>query len=260
MQSQPYSQLDLVDQELKQVYLFAGLNTSQLEKVKKSMRHLLLAEGESLFEQGQRAKHFFLVRAGHVKLLRLSLEGSEKVFEVIAPTQTFAEAIMFMPNSVYPVTAQAIEASSLFAFENKVFLEILQESFDTCFRLMFHMSRRLHHWVNEVDNLTLQNATYRLINYVLYHIPHDHQGTYEFNLPIPKQVIASRLSIKPETFSRILNNLGQEGLITVTGRTIHIHQVESLRLYGQSTLTPIERYKIACQKLDGPLPKKPAEF
>ena len=256
MQSQPYSQLDLVDQELKRVYLFAGLNISQLEKVKKSMRHLLLAEGESLFEHGQPAERFFLVKAGHIKLLRLSLEGSEKVFEVIAPTQTFAEAIMFMPNSIYPVTAQAIEPSSLLAFENKVFLEILQESADTCFRLMFHMSRRIRHWINEVDNLTLQNATYRLINYILYHIPNNHQESYEFNLPIPKQVIASRLSIKPETFSRILNNLSQAGLITVTGRTIHIHQLESLRLYSQSALTPTECYEIACQKLDAPLSKK----
>ncbi len=254
MQSQPYSQHPLIDQELKRVYLFAGLNIQQLEKVKQSMRHLLLAEGENLFEQGQRAERFFLVREGHIKLLRLSLEGSEKVFEVIAPTQTFAEAIMFMPNSVYPVSAQAIEPSSLLAFENKIFVEILKESSDTCFRLMFHMSRRIRHWINEVDNLTLQNATYRLINYILYHIPNNHQDSYEFNLPIPKQVIASRLSIKPETFSRILNSLCQEGLLTVTGRIIHIHQVEKLRLYGQSALLPNEHYEIVCQ--DGLLPKK----
>lgn len=254
MQSQPGSQLPLVDQELKRVYLFAGLNAQQLERVKQSMRHLLLAEGESLFEQGQRAERFFLVREGHIKLLRLSLEGGEKVFEVIAPTQTFAEAIMFMPNSVYPVSAQAIEPTSLLAFENKILVEILKESSDTCFRLMFHMSRRIRHWINEVDNLTLQNATYRLISYILYHIPHNHQDSYEFNLPIPKQVIASRLSIKPETFSRILNSLGQEGLLTVTGRTIHIHQVDKLRLYSQSALVPNEHYEITCQ--DSPLPKK----
>ncbi|BAP56067.1 transcriptional regulator, Crp/Fnr family [Thioploca ingrica] len=254
MQSQSCSQLPLVDQELKRVYLFAGLNTQQLEKIKQSMRHLLLAEGESLFEQGQRAERFFLVREGHIKLLRLSLEGSEKVFEVIAPTQTFAEAIMFMPNSIYPVSAQAIEPTSLLTFENRIFVEILKESSDTCFRLMFHMSRRIRHWINEVDNLTLQNATYRLISYILYHIPNNHQDSYEFNLPIPKQVIASRLSIKPETFSRILNSLCQEGLLTVTGRTIHIHQVEKLRLYGQSALVPNEHYEITCR--DGLLSKK----
>jgi len=254
MQSQPCSQLPLVDQELKRVYLFAGLNVQQLERVKQSMRHLLLAEGESLFEQGQRAERFFLVREGHIKLLRLSLEGSEKVFEVIAPTQTFAEAIMFMPNSIYPVSAQAIEPTSLLTFENKILVEILKESSDTCFRLMFHMSRRIRHWINEVDNLTLQNATYRLISYILYHIPNNHQESYEFNLPIPKQVIASRLSIKPETFSRILNSLCQEGLLTVTGRTIHIHQVEKLRLYSQSALVPNEHYEITCR--DGFLPKK----
>ena len=45
-------------------------------------------------------------------------------------------------------------------------------------------------------------------------------------------MIASRLSIKPETFSRILRGLNKAGLITVKGRTIRIHNVEHLRLYA----------------------------
>ncbi len=204
---QSYPQTVISDQELRQVYLFAGLNEHQIKRVKQNMRTIQLEEGDILFEQEQHAQRFFLLKSGYVKLLRLSLEGTEKVFEIISPEQTFAEAIMFMPNSVYPVTAQAIDCSTLLAFENQIFLDILKESSDTCFRLMFHMSRRIRKWVNEVDNLTLQNATYRLINYLLYLIPPDQTQSYQLQLPIPKQVIASRLSIKPETFSRILHAL-----------------------------------------------------
>lgn len=232
MQNQPYSQTSILDHELSQVYLFVGLNNQQQALLKKSLRLVQLEEGEYLFKHGQHAERFFWLKEGHIKLLRLSFEGVEKVFEVVSPGQTFAEAMMFMPHSTYPVTAQAISNSSVLCFESKVLVDILKESSDTCFRLMFQMSKRLHQWLNEIDNLTLQNATYRLVNYLLYQLPDGHNNAYEFDFHIPKHVIASRLSIKPETFSRILRGLNKDGLITVKGRTICIHNVDKLRLHS----------------------------
>ncbi len=220
------------DQELRKLYLFTGLNDQQLALVKQNMRYIKLEEGEYLFKHGQPTERFFMLKGGYIKLFRISLGGAEKVFEVISPGQSFAEAMMFMPDSVYPVTAQAISNSVLLSFDNKTFVNILKESSDTCFRLMFHMSKRLRMWLNEIDNLTLQNATYRLVNYLLYQVPDEHKKVYEFSFPVPKHVIASRLSIKPETFSRILRSLNLEGFIAVKGRSIRIHNVERLRLHS----------------------------
>ncbi|MBE9563435.1 MAG: cyclic nucleotide-binding domain-containing protein, partial [Proteobacteria bacterium] len=118
----------LSNQELCKIYLFAKLNEQQLEQIKKDMRLVQLDAGEFLFKHGQPSKRFFLLKEGHVKLLRSSLGGDEKVFEVIAPGQTFAEAMMFMPDSSYPVTAQAISKSSIISFESRTFVNILKES------------------------------------------------------------------------------------------------------------------------------------
>ncbi|MDM8564901.1 Crp/Fnr family transcriptional regulator [Candidatus Halobeggiatoa sp. HSG11] len=219
------------DQELRQIYLFAELNEQQLELIKKDIRTIQLDAGEFLFKHEQPSKRFFLLKDGHVKLLRSSLGGDEKVFEVVSPGHTFAEAMMFMPNSTYPVTAQAIGKCSLLSFEGKPFINILRESPDTCFKLMAHMSKRLHMWINEIDQLTLQSATYRLINYLLYQVP-DGQNSYKIEFLIPKHVIASRLSIQPETFSRILNSLNKAELIRVDARTIYIDNVDRLHLYS----------------------------
>lgn len=226
--------LPVTDQTLRSVYLFAGLTDQQLADLKGGMQGIGLQDGEYLFEYGQPANHFFVLLKGYIKLIRFSAEGAEKVFEIISPGESFAEAIMFMSKRTYPVTAQGIGTVEVLAFDNKVFLTILAASFDTCMRVMGNMSRRLRHWLNEIDQLTLQNATYRLVNYLLYQIPPEVQlGHCQIDFIVPKHVIASRLSITPETLSRILHHMTEIGLIAVKGRTIHIGDVRTLRLYGQ---------------------------
>jgi CRP/FNR family transcriptional regulator, dissimilatory nitrate respiration regulator len=229
-----HSKHSIDDQVLKNFFLFASLDNTQLTRIKQTMQYRQLQEGEFLFEHGQKADRFFILLNGHVKLIRLSLEGMEKVIEIIRPGESFAEAIMFMEKQIYPVTAQAIIPSEVISFENKVFLGILGESFDTCKRVMCDMSMRLRTWLGEIDNLTLQNATYRLVNYLLYQVPADSKNSCQVSFQIPKHVIASRLSIKPETLSRILQHLSKEGLITVEGKIIHIHNLDRLKLYSQN--------------------------
>jgi len=44
-----------------------------------------------------------------------------------------------------------------------------------------------------------------------------------------KSVIASRLNMTPEHFSRILHELGNDGVIEIHGRTVRIPDVGRLR-------------------------------
>jgi CRP-like cAMP-binding protein len=55
----------------------------------------------------------------------------------------------------------------------------------------------------------------------------DNEG--EVTLPIGEGVIASRLNLTPQHFSRILNDLTAQGLIVVEGRKVHIVDLERLR-------------------------------
>jgi hypothetical protein len=47
-------------------------------------------------------------------------------------------------------------------------------------------------------------------------------GCENFTLHAPKGVLASRLSVKPETFSRILNNLTNKRVIEVKSNRIKV--------------------------------------
>ena len=222
--------LEISDKELKSHPLMSTLSDDMLANVRKTFKLIKLEAGESLFSQDDVADRFYQLRNGQIKLYRLSMEGNERVIEIVMPGQTFAEAILFMEKKLYPVNAQALTNVELIAFDSATFIKLLETSPKTCFSLLADMSKRLHMRLNEIENLTLQNASFRLIHYLLQQVPDDVDGNEaEFSLTVSKNIIASRLSIQPETFSRILKSLTKRELISVKGKVIHLLNIDELR-------------------------------
>jgi len=214
---------------LHKIPLFQALSMRQLDDVLKSSRVLSLPAKNNLFEKDSAASYFYLLKSGQVKLFCLSEEGDEKVIEIINPSDTFAEAIMFMPKQIYPVSAEAIKDSELYCFDMVQFRNMLEDSTETCFRLLATMGRQLHGRISDINNLTLHNATYRLVVYLLEQLPEGAVALSNIHLDSTKVIIASRLSIKPETFSRILLRLSKQELIEVHGNDITLLDVNGLR-------------------------------
>jgi CRP-like cAMP-binding protein len=77
----------------------------------------------------------------------------------------------------------------------------------------------------------MRSGTQRIIGYLLHACsPSSAQdGGIEVTLPATKGVVASRLNLTLEHFSRILHELAAEGLIEVRGRSVHIRDVDRLR-------------------------------
>lgn len=214
---------------IRNVYLFEALEDAQFEKVMSTCHKVELSSKQTLFEAGQHAENFYLLNTGQIKLFGISADGDEKVLEIIRPGDTFAEAIMFMKKSVYPVYAQAIGRSELCSFNMQTFISVLYESTETCFHLLATMSRLLRARVDDINNLSLHNATYRLVVFLLEQLPEEALQLSAIHLSTPKSVIASRLSIQPETFSRILKRLSKEGLIEVSNNDVSLLDVEGLK-------------------------------
>lgn len=218
----------ILPEELRQHPLFGGLDADQMAQMLETARVIHLDEGQQLFQCRQPARNFFMVRSGTIRLYLSAPDGAEKVIHLIAAGETFAEAITFMEGQFYPVNASALNACEVLSFSNVTYRNILQVSTDTCFRLMADMSKWLKRQITDIDALTLQNATLRFTNYLLHQVPAGTQHEVTITLSAPKHVIASRLSIQPESFSRILRNLQSEGHITVTGNLIHIKDINTL--------------------------------
>jgi len=205
--------------------MFSELTEAQLDRVRRHSHMIDMVEGESLFFQGDDAVSFYLVLSGRIKLYRVSPEGKEKVVEIMETGATFAEALMFMDQPHYPVTAAALAPSRVIGINSKDFKSMLRESVDTCFQLLGTMCFRLRGLIHEIDALSLDTGTVRTVSYLLRNAPADHDS---FELQVAKSVIASRLSVKPETFSRILKNLHEQGIVSIEGRNVTIHDRDAM--------------------------------
>lgn len=221
--------MSIHDAHIKNIDLLSALKPEQIKRIAQGIYPIHLEEKEILFQFSEPAERFFYVQSGMIKLFRMSPDGTEKVIDIVLPMQTFAIAVVFLEKSTYPVSSQALTKTTLYAVNKTIFLEVIRESMDTCMRIMAHLSQRVHHCISEINNISLHNAIHRLAAYLSEEIPENTTGNASVVLSMPKNIIASRLSIKAETFSRLLHTLTKEEIIQVEGKIIHILDVKRLR-------------------------------
>ncbi|RRJ83395.1 Crp/Fnr family transcriptional regulator [Aestuariirhabdus litorea] len=216
---------------LKSHHLFTGFSDKELQHLLAECHLKKLARDEWLFHQGDPAPAFYFVIDGSIKLFRTNRDGNEKIIEVINNHETFAEAIMFSGQHNYPVNAQALKASTLLAIACTRYIDCITRHPQQALALAARLSQRLHAKINEIETLSLKNATHRVVRFLINGITDNLSREPVVELEIPKRLVASRLSIQPETFSRILHHLADEKIIHIKGKLITILDLERLLHY-----------------------------
>jgi len=217
---------------LAHVPLFDGLETDEIARLARGSREITAARGDILFHKGDTPTGFYLIVYGQVKLAFTSPQGGEKVVDIVGQGQTFGEAVMFM-DKPFMVYAQALADSLLLHISKSAILDELDNDPKLGRKMIAGLSMRLHHLINDVESYSLRSGRQRIIGYLLREYPNDRERSITVTLPTNKGVIASRLNLTQEHFSRILHELSEKGLIVVEGRKIHIPDVEKLRIYDQ---------------------------
>ena len=117
-------------------------------------------------------------------------------------------------NALHPAVVAEIERDSRFAL-----------------RMLAGISRRLHGLVHDVQAYALHSGMQRVIGYLLREHQNDDTVSgevYTVSLPVSKATIASRLSLTPEYFSKVLHELEAEKLIEIDKRDIRILDAQRL--------------------------------
>lgn len=208
--------------------LFRSISPFELDVLQKEVVKIELDKGLTLFQKGDRSDGTYILVYGLIKLGIPSAHGNDKVLELIRPSQSFGEAMMFL-DEPYPFYAEAVESSLLLRLPKNALLRLIEQSPLIARQMMVGLSYRLHGFIRDVERHSLQNATQRVIDYLLQ--VSERQGALEIHLELKKNLVASLLNLSPETFSRVLHQLVEEELIHVNGSHIQIECPESLKTF-----------------------------
>lgn len=233
--------------------LFQEMTPPELQRLAAGCRLRRLGRGDPVFRVGEPCEEFHVTVMGQVKLYAISPAGQEKVIELIGPGNSFAEALMFT-GKPYIINAQALTDTLLLSVGKAVVFGEIERDPRFAMRMLAGISRRLHGLVHDVQAYALHSGVQRVIGYLLRDLPEDlpdsaaapldvaagcttlcqeHGRGRELrvSLPVSKATIASRLSLTPEYFSRVLHELEAAGLITIDKREIRIPDTERLARY-----------------------------
>lgn len=216
---------------LRQNPLLGRLNDKQLDEMCTFSKIVNLPDGKVLFNYGDTATNFYFVFSGLIKLYRQSAFGQEKIFELERSGQIFAEALMFYGQKKYPVSAAAMKETVVVAINSQKFLNILRSSSETCLLILGDLSKRMHELINEIDKLSSLSGRSRVATYLL---DQSINKGLKFKLEIPKNAIASMLSLQPETFSRLLKEMTKKQAIEVKDCHIQVLNQDLLRTIAGS--------------------------
>lgn len=189
-----------------------------------------LEKGKVLFQQGEAADAFYVILDGWVKLSRMSPDGDETIVSVFSRGQTFAEAAMFLGGR-YPVNAEVISPSRIIRIDAKSFRNLIHEEPDLALAMLYSCSKHLKFLVDQLEQIQRLSAPRRIADF-LVGLCSNASGPCVVTLPYEKLLIANRLGMKPESFSRALLHLRQVG-VTVDRETVRIADIAKLANYAQ---------------------------
>lgn len=226
-------QLDM-QRHLSVLPMFSEFSQPEREHVALGCKLERFGRGEMVFRAGEHCDAFHFLVWGQVKLYVTSAAGVEKVIELVGPGQTFGEAMMFL-SKPYMLNAQTLTDSLLMTVSKQAIFNEIERDPRFSMHMLSGISHGMHRLLMDVESYSLHSALQRLIGYLLRDVDlcqAGEFGTVTVSLPVSKATIASRLSLTPEYFSRVLHQLETEHLIEIDKREIRILDVRRLASYG----------------------------
>ena len=211
---------------LANAWLFKMLGEKQLEQIVAHTCNMPVSQNMCVVNQGDAPEGTFWIVSGQVKIVFCAKKGAEKTLEILGHSTCFGlgEMLLERPHLAF---AKTTTDSVLLHIDRDAMLQVAKVNFGFARELMTCVGRQFYGLVRDIESYS-QTAKQRLAGYLLRQS--QREASNDIELVANKSLIASRLSLTPETLSRLFHDLAQEGLISICGRRIKILDVEKMSL------------------------------
>lgn len=207
-------------QVLARTGYFAGLDDAELADVDRRLVSLAWAQGETLFRAGDPAEHLYVLAAGRVKVVHPTERGTDVITDVLVPGDLFG-TLSTLGDPTYPETAQALTTVCALRLDVGTFRSVLAEHPTVALRVLDDVAARLQATrtgaARTVSGTVEQRVAGVLLRLVDRLGQEQHSGATLLQLPLTRADLAAMTGSTPESVSRVMSRLRQDGVVA-TGR------------------------------------------
>lgn len=215
---------------MKALPLFSELKAGELEELAAKSALCSLKRGEILFSAGYPASHVYIVLFGSAKLVRAHPDGKERIVHLLLTGDMFGAAVA-LQGGFYPVSALALEQSSIMKIETKAFQEHFLRHPAVGKLLISQLGERLQQ--AHSDRVMSFDAVEKRIAIFLLELLERVQtisgATSRIPIPLTRQDIADRVGSTVETVIRVLSAWSKEKLVLTRDKYLEIPNAKALR-------------------------------
>lgn len=213
--------------------LWRTASAQAIERLASTARVIDAPRGTVLVAEGEPATRFGVVVAGKVRVCHLQADGRTVVLETIESGGAFA-AVSALAHGRYPATVEAATPVTVAWLEPENVLAMLEAEPAVLRSLVADLASRVVDLTSVVQTLAL-DVPERLARYLFQRSLAAGEATPE-GLRVPlgmtKAELAASLGTVPETLSRAFARLRDDGVLTVRGREVVVHDVGALARLG----------------------------
>lgn len=204
--------------------LFADLTDEERAELLLGAVERRYLRDDPVVNKGDVPTSLILVLAGKLKLTCQSPDGNERVIDILMAGQTYGETGVSLAVP-HPVFVTALTRTHALHIELRALRQLAARAPRFRLRLMTNLSERILHLAQDIVATSCLAPVQRIANYLL---SASTPAQPVIELPVYKWVIASRLAMTPEAFSRALRDFVDSKVIAVRGK--HLHILDRVRL------------------------------
>lgn len=216
---------------LKNVPLFASLSELELRELGEIAARKQFGKEEMVIIQGEEGGSFFVILHGKVKVVIDSPHGREVTLAILSRDDFFGE-MSLIDKEVRSASVVTLESTEALIINSQDFDNYLRRYPEVPIKLLKIFIRRLRLADRQIEHLALHSVKGRLARMMLDWVAD--YGTIRadgvhFDLPYTHKEIAGMLGTSRETVTRMLNELKDEGYISINKTRILISNLEGVR-------------------------------
>ena len=210
------------------VPIFNHLEEGEMNEIMKKVRHLNYKKDEIVYMTGEESDTLYIVNRGRLKLYRLSESGKEQVISFLNPGEFTGELSLFR-KGYYERFAQATMDTLLCALNRTDLEEFLLKYPSISLKLLSEFSNRIEESEKQRTRYATEKVETRIALFIAESLENKDSELVE--LPMSKKDLASYLGTTPETISRKLTELEEEGYIErLSNKKIRVLDLDGLLL------------------------------